>query len=71
MYLLSPSLAAALLDGLFEHPARVFSCCAMRANNQSSYVSNYFHRLLTCAYGCDETSRTANRSLLRSTSARS
>ena len=28
LYLLASSLAAALLDGLFEHPARVFSCCS-------------------------------------------
>jgi hypothetical protein len=30
-YASGPSLAAALLDGLFEHPAEVFSCCAPRA----------------------------------------
>src|SRR5712692_167500 len=28
---LGPSLAAALLDGLFEHPAGVLSCCPRRA----------------------------------------
>ena len=36
LYLLGPSLAAALLDGLFEHPARVFFCCARRDNIVSS-----------------------------------
>ncbi len=30
--------AAALLDDLFEHPAGMFSCCATRADNQSSRV---------------------------------
>jgi len=32
LYLLGPSLAAALLDRLFEHPVGVFSYCATRAD---------------------------------------
>ena len=35
---LGPSLAAALLDGLFEHPAGVFPCCATRAVRRISCV---------------------------------
>ncbi len=35
---LGPSLAAALLDNLFEHPAGVFSCCATRADYRGSNV---------------------------------
>jgi hypothetical protein len=38
LYLLGPSLAAALLDSLFEHPAGRFSCCATCANYRSSRV---------------------------------
>src|SRR5713101_2230018 len=38
LYLLGPSLAAALLGGFFEHPAGVFSCCTTRADHRSSSV---------------------------------
>jgi len=33
---LASSLAAALLNGLFEHPAEIFCCCATRAEHRSS-----------------------------------
>jgi len=33
LYLLGPSLAAALLNSLFEHPARVVSSCPRRAGH--------------------------------------
>jgi len=33
---LASSLAAALLDGFFEHPAWVFSSCPRRAGHRSS-----------------------------------
>jgi hypothetical protein len=33
---LGPSLAAALLDGLFEHPAGVFSSCPGRVGHRRS-----------------------------------
>jgi len=49
LYLLASSLAAALLGGLFEHPAGVFSCCARRAGQQSSAVPNWFFRNLLAA----------------------
>ena len=39
---LGPSLAAALLDELFEHPAKVFSCCDMRVDHRSSGVLKHF-----------------------------
>ena len=35
---LGPSLAAALLDGLFEHPAGVGSCCAARLSSSQAHV---------------------------------
>jgi hypothetical protein len=35
---LGPSLAAALLGNLFEHPAEVFSCCATRADHRNFSV---------------------------------
>ena len=31
-------LAAALLNGLFEHPAEIFFCCAVRADHRRSGV---------------------------------
>ena len=37
-YNFGPSLAAALLDGLFEHPAGVFPYCATHADHQNSRV---------------------------------
>jgi len=43
---LASSLAAALLDGLFEHPAGVFSRCTIRANHRSSRVQKQFFRSL-------------------------
>ena len=47
MYLLGPSLAAALLDGPFEHPRELFSWCATRADHRSSSVPKlFFHSLL-------------------------
>ena len=36
---LAASLAAALLNGLFEHPAKVFFCCATRADHLRSGMS--------------------------------
>ena len=39
---LRPSLAATLLNGLFEHPVRTFSRCASHAEHSSSNVSNSF-----------------------------
>ena len=36
---LGPSLAAALLDGLFEHPVGMFSHCATRTDHRNSRVS--------------------------------
>ena len=33
---LGPSLAAALLDGIFEHPVRAFFYCATRPDHRSS-----------------------------------
>jgi len=33
---LASSLAAALLNGLFEHPAGVFSCCATRGDHRNT-----------------------------------
>jgi hypothetical protein len=38
------SLAAALLDGLFEHPAGMFSYCDAGAVNKDSRVPIYFSR---------------------------
>jgi len=35
---LAASLAAALLNGLFEHPAEIFFCCAVRADHRRSGV---------------------------------
>ena len=35
---LGPSLAAALLDGLFEHPAGVFSCCGTRPDYRNTVL---------------------------------
>ena len=35
---LGPSLTAALLDELFEHPAGIFRCCAARADLRTSRV---------------------------------
>ena len=43
---LGPSLAAALLDGLFEHPARVFCRCATRWTYRSSRLLKSFFRSL-------------------------
>jgi len=39
---LASKLAAALLDGLFEHPARMFSSCPRRAGPQNSAVLKWF-----------------------------
>jgi len=36
---LASSLAAALLNGLFEHPAKVFFCCATCVDHLRSGVS--------------------------------
>ena len=38
-YLLASSLAAALLNGLFEHPAKVFFCCATCVDHLRSGMS--------------------------------
>jgi hypothetical protein len=35
---LASSLAAALLDGLFEHPAGMFSCYAARLSSSQAHV---------------------------------
>ena len=43
---LASSLAAALLGGLFEHPAGAFSSCPRRAGHRSSAVPKWFVR--TC-----------------------
>ena len=43
---LGPSLAAALLDSLFEHPAGVRSCCATRGDHRSSAVAKWIFRSL-------------------------
>src|SRR5205809_3853061 len=48
---LSPSLAAALLDGLFEHPARVFSCCGTRPDYRNTILLSAFFRSLLEAKG--------------------
>src|SRR3979409_1166294 len=41
---LDPSLAAALLDELFEHPTGVFSSCPGRVGYRSSAVPKWFSR---------------------------
>jgi hypothetical protein len=46
-----PSLAAALLDGLFEHPAGVYLYCATRAGHRSSSAPTYFFRILLGSVG--------------------
>src|SRR5512147_334669 len=38
------SLAAALLDGLFEHPAGVFSSCAARVDHRIVIVQEVYFR---------------------------
>ena len=43
---LDPSLAAALWDSLFEHPAGVCSCGATRGDHRSSAVSKWLFRSL-------------------------
>jgi hypothetical protein len=43
---LASSLAAALLDGHFEHPARMLSCFATRAAHRCTCTSKYFFRSL-------------------------
>ena len=45
-YLLASSLAAALLDGLFEHPASVFFSCLRRTDNRNSAMPKWFFRNL-------------------------
>jgi len=42
LYLLAASLAAALLDGLFEHPAGVIPRCPTHANQRSSILPKWF-----------------------------
>jgi len=42
-----PSLAAALLDNRFEHPAEVFSRCATRTNHRSSKMPKWFFHSLS------------------------
>jgi hypothetical protein len=46
-YLLASSLAAALLDELFEHPAEAFSPCPRRAGHQSPTMPPWFFRNLS------------------------
>ena len=48
---LASSLAAALLDGLFEHPASVFSSCPRRAGRRNSTVLKWFSRSLWRGFG--------------------
>jgi len=43
---LASSLAAALLNGLFEHPAEVFFCYATRADHRRSGIPTSFPRTL-------------------------
>jgi hypothetical protein len=43
---LGPSLAAALLDGFFEHPASVYSCYATGANHRSPSGLIWFFSIL-------------------------
>ena len=47
MLRLGPSLAAALLDELFEHPARDFYCCAHICDPlKFSHATEFSRRLL-------------------------
>ena len=39
--------SAALLDGLFEHPAEAFSPCSRRTVHQSATMSKWFSRNLS------------------------
>ena len=43
---LASSLAAALPDGLFEHPAGVFSSCLKHVSHRCSAVPKWFSRSL-------------------------
>ena len=52
---LASSLAAALLDGLFEHPASAFSSCPRRASRRNSAVLKWFSRSLWRGFGKDAT----------------
>jgi len=48
-YLLASSLAAALLDGLFEHPARVLFSSPRRTDHRSTAVPKWFFLSLLAA----------------------
>jgi hypothetical protein len=47
---LGPSLAAALPDGLFEHPAGVFSSCATRVGHRIFNLQEVYFRILSEAW---------------------
>jgi hypothetical protein len=54
---LASSLAAALLDSLFEHPAEVFSSCLRRVGHRHFVVPKWFFRSLLnpsiCSTACE------------------